>query len=200
MKANTILVVPGLREDAPAHWQSLLAARLKSVRVLPALGRRNIDLAARTAAIEAAVASIAGPTVIVAHSGGAIATAHWALRTRLRNVRGALLATPPVFHCPLPPEFPGLPEFEHAGWTPVPRAPLPFRSIVAASRNDPLGPFDLVAELASSWQAELVDLGEAGHLNPASGYGEWPLASELISRLDGYDHRAPIEPATTQQT
>jgi predicted alpha/beta hydrolase family esterase len=30
----------------------------------------------------------------------------------------------------------------------------------------------------------LLDLGEVGHLNPASGFGDWPQALELVKRLD----------------
>ena len=65
----------------------------------------------------------------------------------------------------------------------MPRSRLPFLSIVAASRNDPLGSFERVAGLALDWGAELADLGEVGHLNPASGYGEWPEADVFIARL-----------------
>ena len=66
----------------------------------------------------------------------------------------------------------------------MPRARLPFPSLVAASRNDPLGSFDRVAGLARDWGSRLVDLGEVGHLNPASGFGEWPMAEALISELE----------------
>ena len=66
---------------------------------------------------------------------------------------------------------------------PVPRQPLPFPSIVAASRNDPLGKIDRVAALAQAWGSRLVDLGEVGHLNPASGFGEWPQAADFIREL-----------------
>jgi len=65
----------------------------------------------------------------------------------------------------------------------VPRQPLPFPSIVAASRNDPLAGFERAAGLAADWGSRLVDLGEVGHLNPASGYGAWPRAEELIAEL-----------------
>src|SRR5262249_25048482 len=71
------------------------------------------------------------------------------------------------------------------GWLPVPRDPLPFASTVAASRNDPLGRFDRVTALARAWGSRLVDLGEVGHLNPASGYGDWPQADALIANLSG---------------
>ena len=56
--------------------------------------------------------------------------------------------------------------------------------MIAASHDDPLGTFDRVAELARDWGSELADLGKVGHLNPASGYGDWPQALELIKRLD----------------
>ena len=71
----------------------------------------------------------------------------------------------------------GLPDhraLRAGGWLPVPRERLPFPSIVAASRNDPLARFDRVAGLARDWGSRLVDLGQVGHLNPASGFGEWP--------------------------
>ena len=82
--------------------------------------------------------------MIVAHSGGCIMVAHWALQTR-RPVLGALLATPPDFERPMPEGYPTLAELRAGGWLPVPRGRLPFPSIVAASRNDPLGSFERVA-------------------------------------------------------
>ena len=109
--------------------------------------------------------------------------AHWA-RVTLRPVLGALLATPPDFERPMPDGYPSIAALESGGWLPVPRQRLPFPSIVAASRNDPLGAFDRVAELARGWGSRLVDLGSVGHLNPASGFGEWPMAESLISELE----------------
>ena len=53
----------------------------------------------------------------------------------------------------------------------------------AASRNDPLAQLHRVEELARDWGSDVVDLGAVGHLNPASGYGEWPQAETLIARL-----------------
>lgn len=181
----TVVVVPGLRDEAPKHWQALLAQELDQVVALPALGRQNIDLAARVEAIESAVCAIEGPVIVVAHSGGAVATAHWARHTKAKQVVGALLATPPTFTEPLGPEFPDMAAFEQHGWLPLPVGPLPFRTLVAASRNDPLGSYDDVSALADRWGAELVDLGEVGHLNPVSGFGPWPAARALIERLGG---------------
>ena len=82
----------------------------------------------------------------------------------------------------MPEGYPSIEALQAGGWLPVPRGQLPFRSIVAASRNDPLGRYVRVADLACDWGSELVDLGEVGHLNPASGFGEWPQAQSLIER------------------
>jgi predicted alpha/beta hydrolase family esterase len=169
MTEATVLVVPGLRDHVERHWQTLLATRLPRVRTVPPMGREDLDRRARVDAIERCAQAIHGPLVIVAHSGGCIMLAHWAQRTT-RQVRGALLATPPDFERPMPDGYPTTDALRAGGWLPVPR-------------DDPLGAFDRVAELAAAWGAGLADLGEVGHLNPASGYGEWPHADRFIDQL-----------------
>jgi len=185
-QAPTVLIVPGLRDHVDAHWQTLLGAHLKAcgreVRTVPPMGRTDLDCAARVEAIEREAQSIEGPLVLVAHSGGCVMVAHWARQTR-RVVQGALMATPPDFEEAMPEGYPTLEELRAGGWLPVPRERLPFPSIVAASRNDPLGAFDSIAQLAEGWGSRLVDLGEVGHLNPASGFGEWRRAEQFIDEL-----------------
>jgi predicted alpha/beta hydrolase family esterase len=83
----------------------------------------------------------------------------------------------------MPQGYPTLDSIRSAGWLPVPRAPLPFPAIVAASRNDPLAAYNWTVDLANAWGARLVDLGEVGHLNPASGFGPWPRAEQFIEEL-----------------
>jgi predicted alpha/beta hydrolase family esterase len=178
----TVLLIPGLREHVSNHWQTLLAARLPGARTVPPGGRENLDCAARIEAIEREAGALAGPLIVVAHSAGVIATVHWLRRTR-RSVQGALLATPPDFERPLPEGYPTITALREGGWLPVPRARLPCQSIVAASGNDPLGPFNRVAALAACWGSWLVDLGDVGHLNPGSGFGEWPAALRFIEDL-----------------
>jgi hypothetical protein len=182
----TVLIVPGLRDHVDAHWQTLLADRLaargRKVRGVPPMGRGDLDCATRVAAIEREAQAIEGPVVLVAHSGGCVMVAHWARQTK-RAIQGALLAAPPDFDRPMPEGYPTVDELHASGWLPVPRRTLPFPSIVAASRNDPLADYGRVAELARDWGSRLVDLGEVGHLNPASGFGEWPRADLFIAEL-----------------
>ena len=182
----TVLIVPGLREHVPGHWQTLLAQQLGRVRTVPPLEHDKLSCAARVAAIETELQRIDGPVVLVAHSAGAIMVAHWALRAS-RPIHGALLAAPADLETPLPAGYPELPVLRAHGWLPIPRSPLPFRSIVAASTNDPLARFERVAGLAADWGSRLEDIGAAGHLNPASGFGEWPRAMALLEELEGMD-------------
>ena len=183
MTAPTVLIVPGLRDQVEEHWQTLLASRLPRVRTVAPMGRKQLDCAARIRAIEQEACAIEGPVIVVAHSGGVIMLVHWARKTRCRGIVGALLATPPDFERPMPAGFPTIEDLSAGGWLPVPRIPLAFPSIVAASRNDPLAHYDRVASLADGWGSRLVDLGDVGHLNPASGFGEWPGAVSFIDEL-----------------
>jgi predicted alpha/beta hydrolase family esterase len=186
MSQPTVLIVPGLRDHVDAHWQTLLerelGARGRPVRSVPPMGREDLGLERKLEAIERTAQEIEGPIVIVAHSGGCVMLAHWAQRTA-RPVQGALLAAPPDFDTPMPEGYPTLAALDAAGWLPVPRAPLPFPSIVAASQDDPLARLARVADLAAGWGSDLVDLGAVGHLNPASGFGPWPRAHEFIDTL-----------------
>lgn len=182
--APTVLIIPGLRDHVEAHWQSLLAASLPEARTVPPLGREDLDCARKVQAIESAVASIAGPVLIVAHSGGCIMVALWARASaQVGRVHAALLATPPDFERPMPEGYPTLAALEEGGWMPVPRTRLPFPSLVAISDNDPLGEPSRVQALAEDWGSQILRLGSVGHLNPASGYGPWPQAQDLIEQL-----------------
>jgi len=179
---STVVFVPGLRDHVAEHWQTLLAARIpRSVTVLP-LTEDRLSRSARVEALDAVLSRIEGDVLLVAHSAGVLMVAHWALAPT-RRIRGALLATPADVERPLPPGYPEFEDLKASGWIPIPRQPLPFPAIVAASRNDPLAEFEKIAGLAHAWGAELYDAGEVGHLNPASGYGPWDGALPLIKRL-----------------
>jgi uncharacterized protein len=181
-EAHPIVLVPGLRGHAPDHWQTRLAAKLPDALVVPSFGRDKRDLAGRVADLHRVIEDAGVPVTIVAHSAGVLTTVHWASRHDL-PVRGALLATPPDLARPLGPQYPTLGQLEESGWTPIPVAPLNFPSIVAASTNDELSDFDNVRSLAQAWGSRFIDIGPVGHLNPSSGYGDWPGAEALLHVL-----------------
>lgn len=179
----TVLIVPGLREHVPQHWQTLLEAKLGKVRSVPPLEENKLSLDARVEAIQHELERIDGPVILVAHSAGVLMVVHWAAR-HARPIKGALLAAPPDMAATWPDNYPTPGSLRANGWAPLPQGRLAFPSILAASSNDYLASFEAAAALAAAWGSELLNLGEVGHLNPAAGFGEWPQAEELIRRLD----------------
>ncbi|RON32758.1 RBBP9/YdeN family alpha/beta hydrolase [Pseudomonas frederiksbergensis] len=181
--AATVLIVPGLREHVAEHWQTLLEARLCKVRSVPPLETDKLDCAKRVEAIQRELEQIDGPVILVAHSAGVLMVAHWAAQLS-RPIKGALLATPPDLDAHWPQGYPSAETLRTQGWNPLPKGPLPFRSLVAVSTNDHLASLDAATRLAEGWGSELLNLGEVGHLNPAAGFGHWPQAESLILELD----------------
>jgi predicted alpha/beta hydrolase family esterase len=194
MSDATVVLVPGLRGHVEEHWQTRLAATLPTARTVRPLGRNEPSLAARVSLLDRIVEDVDGPVVIVAHSAGVLATVHWTATYTGTSVVGALLATPPAFAAPLPAEYPSIDELRHNGWLPIPRRPLPFASILATSTDDALGNPVRLRAMANAWGSREHSLGAVGHLNPASGFGEWPEAMSLIEQLTA-GVRSPLVPA-----
>lgn len=181
----TFLIVPGLRDHVEEHWQTYLAAQLAKVVTVPPLEHDKLSREARVQALNSTLSSIEGPVVIVAHSAGCITTVHWAQQhaPQTGRIKAALLATPADVENAMPAGYPTVQQLQSNGWAPIPRRPLPFKTMVAASRNDPLAQFARIEGLAADWGASLVDLGEVGHLNPAGGYGPWDGVHQLLQQL-----------------
>ena len=164
----------------PEHWQTLLQAQLPNARSVPPLEHDKLSRDACVAALDAALADIDGPVVLVAHSAGVMITVHWAAQHR-RPIHAALLATPPDFDQPLPAGYPDKAALEANGWLPAPRAPCPS----AAHGGQPQRPL-AATNACAAWPmpaAAWSTWGEVGHLNPAAGYGPWPQATELWAEL-----------------
>jgi uncharacterized protein len=180
----TILIVPGLRDHVPTHWQTLLEQKLPNAILVPRMAQDKLSCTAWVAKLDESLAAIQGPVILVAHSAGVMIVVHWTQGHR-RPIAGALLAAPPDLESPLPEGYPTQDILRENGWLPTPRARLPFPTIVGASTNDPLSRYERAEALAQAWGSKLVNLGSVGHLNPVSGYGEWPQAEALIRELAG---------------
>ena len=195
MTEPTLVLVPGLRGEVSDHWQTRLAATLPNVTVVPPLGKADPGLQTRVTLLDQVLADVDGPVVLVAHSAGVLVAVHWAARFHSPKVVGALLATPPTLATELPPEYPSVAQLRANGWLPLPRLPLPFPSIVAASENDPLANPVRLRALARAGGSRLVSLGAVGHLNPASGFGDWPGALPLVDELLAASRQPALIPA-----
>jgi predicted alpha/beta hydrolase family esterase len=91
-------------------------------------------------------------------------------------VSGALLVAP---------GDPDRPELQAAlkSWSPVPAEPLPFKSLLLGSQNDPYCSQERARAFAKAWGAEYIDYGARGHLNAESGLGDWPEGRAFMKRL-----------------
>lgn len=179
------VIVPGLRDHVEDHWQTHLARQLPGSVTVPPLEHDKLSRAARVQALQSTLQAVQGPVVLVAHSAGCITTVHWAQQypQQAARIKAALLATPADVEQPMPEGYPRPEQLQAHGWCPIPRQPLPFPALVAASRNDPLASFERLQQLAQNWGAQLVDLGDVGHLNPAAGYGPWDGAMPLLQQI-----------------
>jgi len=178
--------VPGWRDSGPGHWQSLWADRLpRAVRVQQD-DWVSPTRAAWVASIGQTVLAQPGPVVVVAHSLGCIAVSHLPQEVTGR-ISGALLVAPadPERRAAL------------ADFAPVPYQPLPYRSVLVASSNDPYCPVRLAGAYARAWGSEFVRLQNAGHVNVESGHGEWPLGLALLQSLTGIASLSSIAPAAS---
>lgn len=169
-------MLPGWTNSGPDHWQSHWErAHADYSRVeqenwdtpepedwLPNIGR--------------AIAAAAPPIVLAGQSLGCLAAVRWAGQAdaaSIRRVAGAFLVAPPDV------------ERKSAGrivkrWAPIPLRSLPFPSVVVASRTDPYSAFGRAEQFAAAWGSTLIDIGDAGHINTASGHGPWPEGHQLL--------------------
>ena len=173
---TAILIIPGLGGSGPYHWQTCLERSFPDAcRVQQA----DWDRPDRSAWIERLVAAIedAPGAVLVGHSLGCALVAHVAAERPDLPIAAALLVAPAdvdsVDHTP-----------QHVrGFAPMPGAPLPFRSIVVASTNDPFIAHARARQLANAWHADFVDTGPLGHINVDSGLGPWPAGERILRHL-----------------
>ncbi len=170
-----ILVIPGLGGSGPDHWQSRWVAKLSTARQVDQDDWHNPRLENWTKKIISAVEAAERPVLLVAHSLGVTAVVHAAPQLPEGVVRGAFLVAPPADSVLL--------EAAGPGFRPLPRAPLPFPSLLVASRNDHYAPYEESEEISYAWGSRLLDAGEAGHINVDSGHGPWP---EGLMSLAGF--------------
>lgn len=189
----TILLIPGLNNSGPTHWQTHWQNELpNSVRA--ELG--SWDQPQRNSWITKvgiAVRQAEKPVVLVAHSLGCLATAWWIANEpniAQFNIIGALLVAPcNVDSHPLDERL--------KQFGPAPRVKFPFPTVVVGSENDPYCTFDHARKLARKWGARFVNAGRFGHINAESGIGNWPYGLYLLEDLlrknksDEFGHQAP---------
>ena len=175
MTTRPVLILPGYDNSGPEHWQSLWEKAHPSFRRVQQRSWTEPVCDDWVAALDQALIAAPAPPVLVAHSLGGLAVAHHAAR-HPRPVHGALLVAPPNVDDPA---FPPL----IRGFRPIPRARLPFPSIVVSGSDDWYMAVDDARGLARAWGSRFVVIERGGHLNADAGFGPWPEGERLLAEL-----------------
>ena len=176
MNRQNVLILPGWQNSGPAHWQSRWEQVHDYIRVEQHDWQRPLrgDWISR---LEDVLLSCDDRAVLVAHGLGCTQVAAWASHSRnTHRVKAALLVAPPDVDredvCQLLPS-----------WSPVPLQVLPFKTVLIAPRPDPFCSSIRARSMASAWGAELIDVGEGGHLDGPCELSDWPQAHNELLRL-----------------
>lgn len=166
------ITLPGIGNSGKTHWQTLWEEADPAFARFAPTDWDAPDLDDWIAALDRAVAACTEPPVLVAHSLACLLVPHWRARSS-RPVAGAFLVAVPD---PSSDAFPA----EAAGFANVPETPLPFPTLVVASSNDPYGSMAYARRRAGQWGSGLTEAGALGHINGASGLGDWPAGRALL--------------------
>jgi len=168
-----VLILSGLWNSGPQHWQTLWQARHPAWRRVQHRDWNNPQQDEWVAELDAAVATCEGAPVLVAHSLGCMLAVHWTQSGSPLRAAGAFLVAPSDVEAPSYP-------IDANRFAPVPLAPLPFPSVVVASTNDEFVTRERARAFADAWGSRYLEIGDAGHINADTGYGDWPEGEALL--------------------
>ncbi len=163
------VLVPGRFNSGAEHWQSIWEQDLPIWKRLAQRNWADADIHRWTGSLRRLLVQCTRPALLVGHSLGALASC--VLAIELPAAVGGLMLVAPAE----PARF----DAEDA----VPECALGVPSVLVASRNDPFMSFARAEHWARVWDSELIDLGEAGHVNVESGFGAWSFGKEVLLRL-----------------
>jgi uncharacterized protein len=170
------LIIPGLGNSGPEHWQTWFE---KTDTNFHRVNQKEWDAPDCKDWVETIENTVSGfdpsSVVIISHSLGCATIAHWSKQTKLK-IKGAMLVGPSDIENPVY-------TFPATGFTPIPVEKLPFKSIVVASADDPWVSLERAKYFAHCWGSEFINIGNAGHINTTSGYGKWPRGLEILKTI-----------------
>lgn len=176
MNNTNYFIVPGLGNSGPAHWQTYFE---KSGANFRRINQKNWDAPDCSDWIKNINDAISefdpASVVLIGHSLGCVTIAHWAAQSE-KTIKGALLVGPSDIEAPLY-------TFPSRGFTPIPLRKLNFKTIVVASDNDPWVSVERAGFFASKWGSEYISIGNAGHINADSGFGDWQQGLEILNTI-----------------
>ena len=174
-RLGSALIIPGKDGSGPDHWQTQFESRWPGCHRVQQQDWQRPDLEPWATRVVETAGLCKRPLVAVAHSFGCLA----AVRAIARGaaIDAVLLVAPAD-----PDRFGIARRFIERQLT-VP-------AMLVGSDNDAWLGAARAAELARHWEAAFINLGPAGHINVAAGFGHWPLAERLaVQLLEGSGER-----------
>ena len=182
MSEAQVLILPGRGNSGPDHWQTHWEAqdpRLQRVLQTEWTTPQREDWVRTLADV---LAQRQTPAVLVAHSL-AVSLVNYLVAAwpqlypgRPLPVRGAWLVGPSDTEAA---DYPPGP----IGFSPVLLNPLPFKTIVVASTNDPRVTLERATQFADAWGARLEVAGALEHMGSDSKLGNWPQGKVWLDEL-----------------
>ena len=168
-----IVILPGIGGSGDLHWQTRWETNEPRCRRFQPADWNRPELKDWISALDRAVAAASKPPLLVAHSLACLLVAHWQ-KVSTAPVAGAFLVAVPN---PQSEAFP----VEAASFAGPPLGRFRFPSLIIASANDPYGTIEHARRKANQWGSGIVEVGELGHINEASGLGDWPQGKALLT-------------------
>ena len=163
-----LLIIPGLHDSGPAHWQSWLQQQYRDSRRVVQRDFSRGDVQQWSERISSTLDRAGrGEWIAVAHSFGVLALARHLAEHPDSPVRQALLVAP------ADPDRFGAAEL-------LPQRRLGVPSTMICSQNDPWMSAANAQRWAGRWGSHLSNLGRVGHINTESGFGPFPLARRWV--------------------
>lgn len=170
------LIVPGLGNSGPEHWQTYFQ---QSGSNFFRIEQREWDAPNCddwTKTIDEKVKEYDLSTVVlIGHSLGCATIAHWAKKYQ-RQIKGAMLVAPSDLEAP---QY----TFPAKGFAPIPLDGIAFKTIVVASANDDWVSLERAKYFADHWGSEFINIGNAGHINVASGHTHWEAGLKILQTI-----------------
>jgi uncharacterized protein len=161
MKMTNYFIVPGLGNSGPEHWQTYFQNsadhfyRIEQEEwYAPTCEKWIATIDEKISAFDFSTA------VLIGHSLGCSTIAHWAKKYKTQYT------------------------FPATGFTPIPLDKINFKTIVVSSANDKWVSLDRAKFFADSWGSELINIGNAGHINIDSGHTNWQEGLHLLKKLN----------------
>lgn len=170
------LLVPGLGNSGPEHWQTYFENSADNFYRIEQQEWEAPSCDEWVKTIDQKVLEFDISTVVlIGHSLGCTTIAHWAVKYN-RTIKGALLVAPSDLEAP---QY----TFPTTGFVPIPLDRINFKTIVVASADDIWVSLERAKFFADNWKSEFINIGNAGHINIASGYTNWIEGMTILKTL-----------------